>query len=346
MAHDLIFLSNRRTPKVVKKGAKYKPKPSEGRIVRRRAANESEEKTIRNGGWVRVNQRGEKPGDSGYMKKKSKVRPQLGAGEQVDDEQTAQEDLAAAQDRLGPAATAAIAAGVILAFEHPEFADADPDVAGNILFSFIRYPSELITQVALAGMFSPRWSAMEWDTAPGVTAGWQAGRSVMVSTAQYAARKAKENPPSEDVMTALKSVVSGEGAAPEEISDYGKPDLMAQAAAHAVLNSAPMAAASAAGHTHKTWNSRQDRKVRPTHNVLDSHAWPEHTVPISEAFISPGGATLMFPGDPTAPLEEIANCRCWLTFTTPKRGESYGQSADLATNPPEMQGNPSRMNPV
>jgi 2'-5' RNA ligase len=85
--HDLIFLENRRTPKVVSRGAKYDPKPSEGRIVRRRKANADEERTIARGDWVRVNEKGDKPSDPGYMRKKSKVRPQLNALEAAMDDE-------------------------------------------------------------------------------------------------------------------------------------------------------------------------------------------------------------------------------------------------------------------
>lgn len=77
MAHDLIWLSNRNTPKVVSRGAKYKPKPSEGRIVRRRKANASEERTISKGGWVRVDRKGRKPGSKKGYGTGSKVRPQF-----------------------------------------------------------------------------------------------------------------------------------------------------------------------------------------------------------------------------------------------------------------------------
>ena len=74
--HDVLFLENRRTPKVVPKGKRYQPKPSEGRITKRRAATADEEKVIARGDWLRVNEKGKKPGDPGYMDKKSKVRPQ------------------------------------------------------------------------------------------------------------------------------------------------------------------------------------------------------------------------------------------------------------------------------
>ena len=77
MAHDLVWLSNRNTPKVVSKGARYKPKPSEGRIVRRRAANASEEKTIARGGWVRVDRKNRRPGSKKGYGTGSKVRPQF-----------------------------------------------------------------------------------------------------------------------------------------------------------------------------------------------------------------------------------------------------------------------------
>ncbi len=75
--HDLIFLENRRTPKVVPEGKKYEPKPSEGKVKKRRKATADEEKTIRNGEWVRVNEHGKTPKDSDYKSsKKSKIRPQ------------------------------------------------------------------------------------------------------------------------------------------------------------------------------------------------------------------------------------------------------------------------------
>jgi len=83
MAHDIIFVENRRTPVVRPKGKPYEAKPSEGKITKRRPATAEEEKVIARGDWVRVNEKGDKPGDSGYKSKKSKVRPQkaLNAGE-------------------------------------------------------------------------------------------------------------------------------------------------------------------------------------------------------------------------------------------------------------------------
>lgn len=71
--HDLIFYENRRTPEVVAKGAKGKKGgagTAAGKVVKRRPATKDEERTIANGGWVRVAKDGSKPGDAGYKKNK------------------------------------------------------------------------------------------------------------------------------------------------------------------------------------------------------------------------------------------------------------------------------------
>lgn len=60
----------------------------------------------------------------------------------------------------------------------------------------------------------------------------------------------------------------------------------------------------------KTWRSMRDKKVRRTHQQhvgLDGQ-----TVGIDEYFISPSGARLKHPRDGSAPISEIAGCRCWL----------------------------------
>jgi len=89
--HDLLFLENRRTPKVVPRGQRYTPKPSEGRITKRRHATKDEERVIARDDWLRVNQDGKKPGQPGYMDRRSKVRPQLNAVERA--EQMADTDV-------------------------------------------------------------------------------------------------------------------------------------------------------------------------------------------------------------------------------------------------------------
>lgn len=86
------------------------------------------------------------------------------------------------------------------------------------------------------------------------------------------------------------------------------PDVLAALIAQAAANAAVVAAASMAGWKYKTWHTRADFRVRPTHQGMNGQQ-----VLIDSKFVSPSGATLMYPGDPTAPLEESANCRCSVT---------------------------------
>jgi HK97 family phage portal protein len=59
------------------------------------------------------------------------------------------------------------------------------------------------------------------------------------------------------------------------------------------------------GVQKKEWLSSRDEKVRETHKAMDGQ-----TAGISEAFLSPSGATLQYPGDPSGPAEEVIQCRC------------------------------------
>lgn len=74
--HRLIWLQNRNTPKVMAVGKRYKPKPSEGKIVKSRRANAAEERTIAKGRWVRVDKKGRKASSKSYGTG-SKIRPQF-----------------------------------------------------------------------------------------------------------------------------------------------------------------------------------------------------------------------------------------------------------------------------
>jgi hypothetical protein len=59
----------------------------------------------------------------------------------------------------------------------------------------------------------------------------------------------------------------------------------------------------------KIWRSAGDGHVRHAHQSLNGKA-----VGIDEAFQSPSGATLRYPGDPRAPTNEIVGCRCHLEY--------------------------------
>lgn len=59
----------------------------------------------------------------------------------------------------------------------------------------------------------------------------------------------------------------------------------------------------------RIWRDASDLRVRHTHRIMDGDS-----VGLREAFRSPSGARLMFPGDPSAPASEIVNCRCHLDY--------------------------------
>lgn len=54
------------------------------------------------------------------------------------------------------------------------------------------------------------------------------------------------------------------------------------------------------------WRTAHDARVRDSHVVMDGQ-----TVAMGEKFVSGDGNELEFPGDPSAPPEEVINCRCW-----------------------------------
>lgn len=56
----------------------------------------------------------------------------------------------------------------------------------------------------------------------------------------------------------------------------------------------------------KVWLATEDSRTRPTHHAADG----QRTL-MSEPF-RVGGASLMFPGDPRGPANEVINCRCSL----------------------------------
>lgn len=71
---------------------------------------------------------------------------------------------------------------------------------------------------------------------------------------------------------------------------------------------------------HKVWYTALDERVRPTHQAAHGQ-----TVPIDQPF-AVGIGSLMYPGDPGGPPEEVWNCRCTLLF-----GE---QSVQASGEPP------------
>lgn len=55
------------------------------------------------------------------------------------------------------------------------------------------------------------------------------------------------------------------------------------------------------------WRTAHDARVRDSHIVMDGQTQPQ-----GQPFISGNGNALQYPGDPSAPPEDVINCRCWL----------------------------------
>jgi hypothetical protein len=66
----------------------------------------------------------------------------------------------------------------------------------------------------------------------------------------------------------------------------------------------------AEGKRFKVWNTMEDERVRPTHQMVD-----QKEIPINEPF-TVGVSLMMFPGDTSmnAEASEIIMCRCFLTY--------------------------------
>ena len=64
------------------------------------------------------------------------------------------------------------------------------------------------------------------------------------------------------------------------------------------------------GYQFKSWHSRGDGKVRPSHRFLNGQK-----VGINEAFTTRDGVKLQYPCDPAAPIGETARCRCEAVYT-------------------------------
>lgn len=83
---------------------------------------------------------------------------------------------------------------------------------------------------------------------------------------------------------------------------------IAEHESHSAFNAGSFYAGRSVGAATKTWVSEKDAKVRPEHSSLHGD-----TVPMYEPFVV-NGQTIMYPGDPTAPINLTMNCRCKVRF--------------------------------
>lgn len=76
----------------------------------------------------------------------------------------------------------------------------------------------------------------------------------------------------------------------------------------------------------KRWMATLDNRTRDSHAELDGQ-----TVDVDEDFVAYNRdgsvATLAYPGDPSAPFEQICNCRCTMVYVYPDFQQSFERSA-------------------
>lgn len=84
---------------------------------------------------------------------------------------------------------------------------------------------------------------------------------------------------------------------------------IAENEANAIANYKQQIEAVKSGKKYKTWLTMNDKKVRHTHQEIDSLK-----IPIFEAF-QVGDSKMMFPKDSIGSAEETINCRCILEYS-------------------------------
>jgi uncharacterized protein with gpF-like domain len=89
----------------------------------------------------------------------------------------------------------------------------------------------------------------------------------------------------------------------------GRSMLIARTETQIASNTAALEAAKEVGAKKKTWLSSLDQRTRDSHALLN-----EASIPIDEKFVTINDATMDGPGDQSAPIEELANCRCVLVY--------------------------------
>lgn len=112
---------------------------------------------------------------------------------------------------------------------------------------------------------------------------------------------------------AMSSIIETTVNNPDEVFNYtlDRARLIAANEAMTIWNNADLEQAILDGKTRKTWNAFLDRATRDTHREVNGT-----TIPIMDIFTV--GDSLMYgPHDDSlgAGAEELANCRCWLTFS-------------------------------
>lgn len=86
------------------------------------------------------------------------------------------------------------------------------------------------------------------------------------------------------------------------------PTVLAEVVVKAIANAAQIRAAELTGWRIKVWKTQRDSRVRDSHRTMQGQRRD-----LREPFTTGHGIRIAYPGDPTAPIEEWAQCRCFLT---------------------------------
>lgn len=92
-------------------------------------------------------------------------------------------------------------------------------------------------------------------------------------------------------------------------------ELVARTETNSASNAGSLFAAEMVGGVEKVWLATEDERTRETHAEADGQQ-----VRLSAMF-DVGGYPLAHPGDPDGPVEEVANCRCTITYADDDQAE-------------------------
>ena len=113
----------------------------------------------------------------------------------------------------------------------------------------------------------------------------------------------------EDLAIRIKKLIAASDGMFEEDKKW-RAELIARTESCSTMNAGSNVIYQAEGIQYKEWLSVQDERTRDSHLIMDGVV-----VPVTDKFEVPAtdnsdAAFMEYPGDPTAPVGQVANCRC------------------------------------
>lgn len=188
----------------------------------------------------------------------------------------------------------------------------NPFTLASVLEHWLPLVSQLVSEIAERLGLSPTTdefligmvSRLNASSLPGQV--FDSARNVLVESLDKAWSKAETRRALEQALSpstpAMRRTL--EGLAPEGMTWESLVSKIARTEATAAFGHTTLAALAQQGYSHKRWVAHHDKATRPTHLAADGQV-----TELGNTFVV-GGYALESPGDPTAPDEETANCRC------------------------------------